>query len=204
MFTYEDIQNWETIKDSIVLKPRPIHAILDRYIKRVCDDIAAEVHILFENEGDAFVSGAISKDLFNSWNVSEDAIFATAFENDKRIYGYVFDDLGEMIQRPYKEGVPKIWVVHSANFLNGAVFMFDPAILEEIKERIGDDYYVSFTSRHEAMIQRKSDIDEIEEGKDALWDSLADTIKEATTENDFLTSNLYEYSDGKLRMLSKS
>lgn len=37
MFTYEDIQNWETIKDSIVLKPRLGAIMVDTKSQESCE-----------------------------------------------------------------------------------------------------------------------------------------------------------------------
>ena len=69
---------------------------------------------------------------------------------------------------------------------NGAVAVFLPDVAQRIADLMDDDFYIVFTSVHEAMIHPKrmscpEDLERI----------LKETLKEATPDEDFLTDEIY-------------
>ena len=71
---------------------------------------------------------------------------------------------------------------------NGAVAVFLPGVAERLSYLLDSDFYMVFTSIHEVMIHNDHCVD-----PEDLESVLADTIKEATPEEDYLTSRIYQY-----------
>lgn len=79
---------------------------------------------------------------------------------------------------------------------NGAVAVFLPDVAQRIADLMDDDFYIVFTSVHEAMIHSKrmfcpEDLERI----------LKETLKEATLDEDFLTDEIYYYDRGARKIM---
>jgi len=94
-----------------------------------------------------------------------------------------------LMNRDLSEGL----VVTSESLRNGATYLLFPEVREKLYELLGEDYYIAFTSKHEAMIHKSSDI------KDSmdLYSILNETINEACKKDEILSRKIYKY-DGKL------
>lgn len=71
---------------------------------------------------------------------------------------------------------------------NGAVAVFLPGVAQRIAQLLEHDFYIAFTSIHEAMIHRDDTVD-----VETLKDILRETIEEATPEDEFLSYSIYHY-----------
>ena len=71
---------------------------------------------------------------------------------------------------------------------NGAVAVFLPGVAQKLSEILDDDFYIVFTSIHEAMIHPKSKC--YPEGLERI---LKETIEDATPDEDFLADEIYYY-----------
>ena len=71
---------------------------------------------------------------------------------------------------------------------NGAAAVFLPGVAERIAALLEDSFYMVFTSIHEVMIHRASCVD-----PEDLRLVLADTVRETTPPEDFLTLNIFRY-----------
>lgn len=60
---------------------------------------------------------------------------------------------------------------------------------ERLGELLDSDFYIVFTSIHEVMIHDVKNV-----SPEHLEEILADTLKTATPEEDYLTSRIYHYS----------
>lgn len=79
---------------------------------------------------------------------------------------------------------------------NGAVAVFLPDVAQRIADLMDDDFYIVFTSVHEAMIHPKrmfcpEDLERI----------LKETLKEATPDEDFLSDEIYYYDRGARKIM---
>jgi hypothetical protein len=72
---------------------------------------------------------------------------------------------------------------------NGAVAIFLPGVARRIGQLMGEDFYVVFTSIHEAMIHNDQTVD-----VESLKRILRETINEATAYEDFLSYQIYHYN----------
>lgn len=71
---------------------------------------------------------------------------------------------------------------------NGAVAVFLPGVAERLSCLLQGNFYLVFTSVHEVMIHGEKTVD-----PEDLKHVLADTVRETTPEEDFLTLNIYYY-----------
>ena len=79
---------------------------------------------------------------------------------------------------------------------NGAVAVFLPDVAQRIADLMDDDFYIVFTSVHEAMIHPKrmfcpEDLERI----------LKETLKEATPDEDYLSDEIYYYDRGARKIM---
>ena len=79
--------------------------------------------------------------------------------------------------------------------INGAVVLFYPGLAEKLHNLVGEDYYAVFTSIHEFCIHPKSVMNCSD-----LKQILSDTIDESVSEDEVLTREIYEYSEGKISL----
>ena len=71
---------------------------------------------------------------------------------------------------------------------NGAVAVFLPGVAQRLSDLLGGGFYMVFTSVHEVMIHSENSAD-----PENLKCVLADTVRETTPEEDFLTYYIYHY-----------
>ena len=129
--------------------------------------------------------------------VMEAALLNTYFISPPRIYCWekmIFDPFYEGenfmdIMRDYplrKDAVGNC--LSTVKRTNGAVAVFLPGVAERLADLFQGGFYLVFTSIHEVMIHSEKTVDP----KD-LRRVLADTVRETTPEEDFLTFHIYYY-----------
>lgn len=85
--------------------------------------------------------------------------------------------------------------VTNEKLTNGAVAIFYPGVADQIYECFGEDYYIIFTSKHEAMLHPVSLF-----SVDELRNILSLTIERAVKEENILSYNIFKYSEGRITM----
>ena len=174
---------YETTKDDLIV--RPLHIDSNFYVqnaekpflyKRVGCDLALVVYRIIKDNDEELVTERITQELAEKWEeelkISEEDIFNQALENTQnyakaRLYTNIFG----IEQTPEREAdfmateFPKtkikeeVILVTTKRKTNGAVVMFYPNIKERLAELLDGNYYVAFTSRHEAMVHKFGTID---------------------------------------------
>lgn len=134
----------------------------------------------------------------DSDEVFKEALLNTYFMSPPRIYRWE-----QMIFNPEYEGESfmnvgdnsKLTKEAMGNCLsttkktNGAVAVFLPGVAQRLAYLLDSDFYMVFTSVHEVMIHNDRNVEPAD-----LQCVLADTIKEATPKEDYLTSRIYQYN----------
>lgn len=183
---------------------------LDGYVYKTVGDIALVVDLLVSEESDHIVTTELPKSFLKSWNKSRDDIFQEALYNTyrltpPRIYihnlsdflsiefmaSLLFDDGEDFMSPSYSGELDKDFgenTLTTTKKTNGAVAVFLPGVAERLAEILGTDFYIVFTSIHEAMIHADTYIDPYE-----LKEILMDTTNECTPEEERLTSKIYKY-----------
>lgn len=187
----------------------------DRYIADLRDtvhkdigDIAITVYMQVSTEEDSLMSTKVRKGMLKYWNkdypeLSVDNIFKEALENTyrmtpPRIYRWaemMFNQeyAGDRFMESCDEDVVSKDVMgnclSTTRKTNGAAAVFLPGVAERLSALLNADFYMVFTSIHEVMIHNAEEVD-----PEDLKCVLADTIKEATPEDDYLTEKIYKYN----------
>ena len=152
----------------------------------------------------AFAVGVLTNSVVKQMGMSMDEVSSAAMENMPRIRplkittivqqlremnGIVDDPAGFVMEEP-----PVLVVTNTAAF-QGAASVFYPGVQEELKARLGGDFYILPSSIHEVLAVKK-DENTLEDLR-----MMVSTINEAeVTPQDRLSDNIYELSEGRLKI----
>ena len=186
--------------DLVVVPPR-----MDLYLQfsSMLREIYGEYLRLGRQDG-CISSMKIRKDILKEWKLTEEEVWKNAVENTSlmtppRIYRWE-----ELLVTPLYSGDDfmndeKLYFLDRENFAglclstalrtNGAVAVFLPGVAQRLADLLNDSFYIVFTSIHEAMIHAAQNV-----YPEDLIKVMHDSIKEATSEQDFLTDKLYFYN----------
>ncbi len=186
--------------DLVVVPPR-----MDLYLQfsSMLREIYGEYLRLGRQDG-CISSMKIRKDILKEWKLTEEEVWKNAVENTSlmtppRIYRWE-----ELLVTPLYSGDDfmndeKLYFLDRENFAglclstalrtNGAVAVFLPGVAQRLADLLNDSFYIVFTSIHEAMIHAAKNV-----YPEDLIKVMHDSIKEATSEQDFLTDKLYFYN----------
>lgn len=171
----KNMDDYELIKGQLIVRavsylrnPEQIeHAIY-----RQVGDIALVVYLVLQEDEYDFLSAKVQKKVIESWKKSEEEIFENAMANTHALYPpRIYDWFREDGQFAYHEGTfvdpleeisldkgVKGNCLTNAKQLNGATALFYPGVAKRLGNLLGEDFYVAFTSIHEAMLHCVSSI----------------------------------------------
>lgn len=163
-------------------------------------DIAATVYFYIGDIEDRFVSAQVPKTFLESWGLIESEVYNIARENSRRLFQVNYYD----ILNPWGKGTDlfsdecklstKIYTPNCISIpmkTNGASAIFWPGVKERIGELLNGNYYIVFTSVHEAMIHKDSNEDSF---KEFLKENLNATIEAVVCEDEVLTREVFYYN----------
>ena len=121
------------------------------------EDLAITYHVSISNENGSLASTTVTNDLMNRWNISEEQLRNDSLENSQQIFPTKIETLQSIVQDYTGESFendssPKMLVVTNDFGINGAAAAFYPRTLEEISEKLHDDYYILPSSIHEIIV----------------------------------------------------
>lgn len=211
----KELRNYDAAKDRLFVRLLNCDKHADNLqdaIYKIVGDIALVVYVQISTEENYVTSTKVRKVMLDRWTkehplLDENIIFNNALDNTykmtpPRIYRWkemIFNQeyAGDSFMESCDEDV--ISKDTMGNCLsttiktNGAVAVFLPGVAERLADLLDSDFYMVFTSIHEVMVHNAEKVD-----PEDLKRVLADTIKEATPEADYLTSRIYKY-DRKTR-----
>ena len=195
------IMNWSKAKTKLYL--RLVGTVTDG-ICQVVEDLylVPYLHVL---DGNATAAMRITADLLDVWGITLDELFEAATENQETLRPAVIktlidvfgpmmaEDLGVTDETPFY-----IVSTESGNYGAGAILYRDVA--EEIRERIGGDFYVLPSSVHETIVIPKEGNGEAS----ALAEMVTMINCHDVREDDRLSDSVYTYdfTEGKLKKVS--
>lgn len=172
-------------------------------VYKTLGDIALVLYMKVTEYQGCVTSTKIRQGMLGQWKKDSDEVFKEAllntyFMSPPRIYRWE-----QMIFNPEYEGESfmnvgdnsKLTKEAMGNCLsttkktNGAVAVFLPGVAQRLAYLLDSDFYMVFTSVHEVMIHNDRNVEPAD-----LQCVLADTIKEATPKEDYLTSRIYQYN----------
>ncbi|MBQ8305224.1 MAG: hypothetical protein IJX90_03295 [Blautia sp.] len=200
--TYESAREYLVIR--AVNYPRNRTAV-ESSVYKVIGDIALVVYAVIREYEDSISSVKISRHLLNIWGKTEDEVYEAAMENTRHQSPPRLFQLPEVLLDPDYEGIDFMKpgresmlrgneignCISTTRRINGAVAIFMPGVAARIAEVLNSDLYLAFTSIHEVMVHCAETVD-----PKGLERVLADTIRETTEEEEFLSRKLYHYSRG--------
>lgn len=192
---------------------RPINYEAHRYELDSCiywkyGDIALVLYGLIHDSEDDYVTMKIYRGMTENWGMKDDLLLTNALLNTyaqmpPRLY-YCTDlrrhhEKEEGVFMPDEEGEPIEINLHdelegalgyrltTTKGINGAVAVFYPGVQEQLYELMGGDYFVGFTSIHEAVIHPI-----INQTSGSIRDSIRN-INAIFPSEEMLTNKIYRY-----------
>lgn len=203
------MEDYENVKDSLcvrLLNLKKNQWDLENALYRKIGDIALVLYLKIGETKGVLTTMKVRKSMLYGWGIDEEEIFEAALLNTyymspPRIYPWK-----DWIENPRYEGVAFMNLMqpqhlckgHWGNCLstktktNGAIAIFLPGVAERMAELLEGSFYMVFTSVHEVMIHKDTEVDE-----EDLREILRDTIRVATLEEEFLTYKIYHYDQEK-------
>lgn len=200
-------KSYETEKDRLIVRAvnySQNEFQLEEMVYRCYEDIALVLYVMLYNDERGFGIVKVPRDCLTKWGKSEDELFEKAMENSIGIMPpRMYTDPADIMNPDPCIGVfmdpgvtvgnlnpIKTAIVKTINKNNGAIALFYPGVKERIAELVGDSYYVSFLSIHEAYIHLVGSVN-----PEMIHQSLKHVNAEFPEE--MLTDNIFLYDVNK-------
>ena len=192
--------DYESVKHMLTIRPYPADANgVEGSVHRTVGDIALVVYAVLMEDGRVASGLKVPTFMVPVWEVSSETLMADAFRNAMEKGRPMIVDMVDMLLDPDGMGGQPLNEVKELSMmftpcltterkLNGATAAFMPGVAKRIGDVFGKDYFLVFTSVHEAMLHP---IDEAD--PEILQKVLNDTIEAATPQEDVLTHSIYRY-----------
>lgn len=212
----QNMENYEKLKERLILRAvsaKRKKEQLSQNVYRRIGDIALVVYLVIRETEYDFLSARIQKQVVEKWGRTEQEIFDYAMINTQVLYPpRIYDWLKGDGKFAYQEGAfMNILKPISLNKgirgncltnvkqLNGATALFYPGVKERISALLEDDFYVAFTSIHEAMVHSASGVEY------RLLEESLRGVNDTNEEDEILSNHIYYYSrrQGKLLLMEE-
>lgn len=178
--TANSLDKYDNIKDRLIIRPLNYdinESRIEGCIYKKVDDIALTVYaiVLDDRENGILNTIKIPLEVVETWEgVTPEEVYTNALENTAKYYNpRLYTNIFEVETTPFKECaiMEKGYTVKELNTdtvallttdrkTNGAIAAFLPGTLERISQLYGNsDFYLAFTSIHEAMTHKKGSIE---------------------------------------------
>lgn len=204
-----DCGDYEKIKNELILRPLNYHYAQNDlkdvpYIR--IGDIALVLYAVIAHAGNDYFTAKMHRSQMEKWKRPEDEVLGAALDNTSHLYPARLYSAAEYIlpwnnkkhddgdfmngarDLKIKKGVLG-YILTTTMEINGAIAMFYPGVAQKIAECLGEDFYISFTSIHEAQVHSASVIP-----PDVVRSSLRDTNRFFKQKEELLTNQVYCYS----------
>ena len=200
-----EISNYEKVKNELIMRPLNYDLVRDQihdvpHIRM--GDVALVLYAVMAHEGSDYFTAKMRRFQMENWERSEEEVLEEALINTSFLYPprlYTMKDMLNWENKQYDDGKfmggeMKIkkgvrgYVLTSTLEINGAAAVFYPGVAHKIAESFGEDFYIAFTSIHEAHIHAVSTIE-----PDIVESSLRDTNYYCNREEELLTDKVFCY-----------
>lgn len=174
-----NMNDFEAVKDNLIvclLNFPKNREKLDGFVYREIGDIAQVLYIRisYDDNNDMLTTFKVFKCYFDQWDLDKDMIWDLALANSCRFSPpRIYTSLADIYNMTEERGVfmaddanikaitDRIWVPLLTTYpsINGAVSIFYPGVADKIAKMCDKDYYVGFSSIHEARIHPVGSID---------------------------------------------
>ncbi|MEG2440881.1 MAG: DUF5688 family protein [Acetivibrio sp.] len=170
--TLDDLGNYDDVKENLIVRLNNYtnnKTGMQSAVYHVIGDMAMVLYVIVREEENRYITVKVETNLFERWKVSKEEVLQDALLNTNLIYEPRIFDMRSYIGENQEEGdfmtscydfilkrIEMGNVISNIEKYNGAIAFFYPGVRERIAEIIKDDYYLIFTSVHEAAIYLKS------------------------------------------------
>lgn len=169
-------ENYTTESDRLILRPIRYTGVsqeTEKGISWIFGDIELALYLLIRDEGEDYITVKVQRTMIDRWDVRDEILLTNALLNTyakmppRLYYGTDFrskhaasygvfmpGERGKRIEvHPKDEWEGRFgYILTTTKRLNGAIALFYPGVKEQLAKLMGGDYYVGFTSIHEAVI----------------------------------------------------
>lgn len=205
----DKIQDYQEIRSHLIVRPLNYNDNMERLKGGVYErvgDIALALYVHIGSIEGRYISSMVPSDAFLEWGREKEDVMAAAAGNTYDLFPprmLSLTGLADLIQGTTfafmdEEELPSdqdrscgVFITNT-NQTNGAVSIFLPGVAKKLGELLGGDYYIAFTSLHEAVLHKTGTV-ELEQIRKALNGVNMEIIEE----KDFLSKQVYRYSREK-------
>ena len=202
----DKIQDYQKIRSHLIVRPLNYDHNAEKLEEGVYERIGDIALVLYVNIGsvrEQYISSMIPYSAFSEWKRSKKDVMETALRNTYDLFpprvihlgaledvvqgiNFAFMDDEELPFDPNREfGV----FLTNTNQMNGAVSIFLPGVSKKLGGLLSGDFYIAFTSLHEAVLHK---VGMIEVGR--IRECLKHMNAKVIAEKDFLSEQVYRYS----------
>lgn len=203
-----DSSDYDKVKNELILRPLNYHLVKEDlrdvpYIR--IGDIALVLYAVMAHSGNDYFTAKMRRSQMEKWSRPEDEVLQEALVNTSFLYPprlYSVEDLLAWDGKQHEDGRfmaedggvrirkgMRGYILTNTLEINGAIALFYPGVAEKIAESFGEDFYIAFTSIHEAQVHSASMI-----SPDVVRSSLRDTNKHCNRREEVLTNRVYCYN----------
>lgn len=175
---------------------------LQNAVYRKVGDLALVLYMKAGEQDGCLISFKIREEYLDMWGMEKETVIGEALKNTSALYPPRIYRWQEMAFHPGYEG--EVFMEKDPENIfgefscgeclsvkgqqNGAIAPFLPGVAERISELLGAGFYLAFTSIHEVMIHDERLIQPKQ-----IAEVLRETIKDYTSETEFLSDHVYYY-----------
>ena len=203
---FEHNWNIQTVKDFELMRPKIVYKLIlanknERLLQSMPYiaylDFAIVFYILFEIDESGTATIPITHELMQIWEVSLDEIEHHAFQNAPELLPAVFKPMKVIIDEllgtnACYENCPDDLMFVLTNSLKsfGAACILYDGMLDEISEKLGENFYLLPSSIHEMIIIPESN----SPSREALDEMITDVNQTHVDEEELLAEHVYYYN----------
>lgn len=183
----DNISDYKNVKNKLFVMLHEYKGREDYYktlIHRKIEDMVATYQILIDENS----AVALTKDLFESYNVTEEQLYKDAIKNSAKKQPPVVQDLGSMFGN---SNVGRVSILSNKSGVYGASAMLYPEVLDNISA--GKPVYVLPSSIHEVLIHHDMSTD-----VNHLYNVVKSANETVVSKEEKLSDHVYKYENGKL------
>lgn len=198
-FDVESLKDFEKVKDKIIynlIGTERNQELLQDIPNIPYLDMSIVFKIYLDTNTDALDTVLIHNSHMKLWGVTESTLMELAVKNTPEIMNLNIFSMASMVQAVIGEEVQDtgMTIVSNKNETNGAASIMYPGVLLDIKERLGDNFYVLPSSIHEIICQPYDDLISPMELKVLVMEINRTQVKE----KEILTDSVYQFKEGSL------
>lgn len=181
------VKDWNRAKDRLFLRTFGENFNRQSTYEQV-EDLFLTPYVQLDDEGTMVVQ--VTDGLISLWSVDAETVFEKARENQTVINPFKIKTLLETIGLPAMPGLPDVLVISTQNGQFGATAVFYPEIMNEVRDRIGENFYLIPSSIHEFLAVPRT----LSATPEDVAEMVANVNASDVAERDRLSNSVYTYN----------